>query len=318
MLRSEIHVDLPSEAIERKKSLVTWFKSSTGNEPEREADQEELTLSCVQVVQAIMVCFHKVDIENAIALIIDGTVVFVDEDGDDDDAAKLLQAAIDHGSSLDHFSELVLVMEDRRQGLHSILEVTVHSSVKVGEKELTISITGRPDLITHVGGETALDYAKRLVAFAHGEALFDAIGVMEKLASEVAQQFQVQIGIYKVSQGAVEAALVRPNGDAIAAFGNLDFVGGKPPGYHGRPTSAHPDSFCRYYDDPLYPYQSFVLIAQIVQQSAWSEVAVQVLAEDGSEWACSDEVGAEHRDNWSQTPELQFSGDDHVIVVSAP
>ena len=81
MSQPKIHVDLPSEETESKRTIVAWLRSTVGYVPDLRTGREELSISCVDVVNTIMVYFHGTGIKNAVSLQVDGTRIFVDEEG---------------------------------------------------------------------------------------------------------------------------------------------------------------------------------------------------------------------------------------------
>tara|TARA_R110002096_G_scaffold44524_10_gene119952 strand:+ start:61208 stop:62356 length:1149 start_codon:yes stop_codon:yes gene_type:complete len=315
VLCSQIHVDLPSEETERTPRFVEKVRSRFGRPTDLRTGKEQLTMQCGEVVAAIMACFHRANICDVMSLVVDDSALFVDVEGKDDDAPELLEAARRHTRRSPQFGELQLAAEHHIDGLHIVIEVRVLGSVQVGERELQILFSARPEENVHRPGESAESYANRLIAFAGGDALQSAIQTLERLTSNVGRQFQDQIGICAVVQGAVEVMLVHPNADEIKNISDVDFATLAGHTYVPLPATVHPDNYNRYFADPLYDFQNLILIGEVLEHRAWATAQLVLLEEDGSLWGTGDALETCDLARWQQLPQFLYCLDGTLLLA---
>lgn len=307
MLRAQIHVDLPSEERQRDKTLIEWLKQSLGKTPDLRTGREALSISCIEVVEAVMVCFYRVGIHNLLSLVVDGQTLFVDPEREDQDAQAARAAAREHAKAHEKFGVMHMVAEHSFAGLHLVITIVVRSEVRLGDKEMQITLSARPEALRHQEGESAEAYAARLVEYAHSNELEGAIAEVNRFASQLGREFQVQVGMYSVSQGQTQAMLVRPSRESVADFEGLDFSSISEATYRPIARSPHPDAYYQHFQDPLYDFQNFVLIAEVVESHVWALAELLLVESQGQVLATGDDLDDEGAMlGWPHYPRLRF------------
>ena len=121
MLVADIFIDLPSEEIQRSKSGWDVFRSWVGQPEETGTGRERITVSTAEVFYKLLDGFQTAGLTNVISLMVDETVVFVDEDVQDDDMDLMRRQVEASGALTEDVSELRLILETKNQGAHFVL-----------------------------------------------------------------------------------------------------------------------------------------------------------------------------------------------------
>jgi len=315
MLQARVLVDLPSEEAERKKTLVDWFASVRGKDVDLSTGREELTLSCLTVVEAVSACMRRAEVVNAIALVVDDEALFVDDEGVDDDAKGLLEAA--RKASIDDaaFKTLQLVFESRFPGLHVLVDFSISRVVSAGRKEMSLTLAAQLDELFPNEDESVRDFAERLkIACRTDDLLENALKSLDRATNRIARELQAQFGLHSVQQGPAEALLVRPETVDFAALSQLGAESDIEPHYDPETgiAATHPDSYHRYYRDPLYALRNAVILGELRTSEAWQSEQLHIVDEAGTQLATGVTEQEEFEAATEGLPKISFDSDGRV------
>ena len=273
MLKSLIHVNLPSAETERRKGPLEWMRSQFGAEIDLKSGQEELTVSGVTLTQSVIAGFEKAGVTNAIAFLVDKNVVYKDVNDEADDLHLIPEAASASGVLDKPFNEMHMVLTHSELGIHFIFDVRVSSQVVLGGDEMTVAVSGRPEALRIQQGESAAAYADRVRGIGAQEQIVDQwrkpfeakVGEVGKALEQMVTGSQVT-----VNDGRVE--IIRPTRKQVGRFRELQFGDGvTEPTYRAVPTHqrsgayADPFYYYYYYYDPYYGFAHFLLLDSLSQ-----------------------------------------------------
>ena len=214
MLKSLIHVNLPSAETERGIGPLEWIRSQFGAEIDLQSGQEELTVSGVTLMTSVVAGFDKAGVTNAIALLVDKNVVYKDVNDEADDLHLIPEAAGTSGSLLKPFNEMHMVLTHSELGIHFIFDVRIRNEVMLGEDEMTVAVSGRSEELRIRQGETASAYADRV----------RGITAQETIVDEWRTAFAAKVdGVGKALENPklLDEAVIAAAGDADAEVENL-------------------------------------------------------------------------------------------------
>lgn len=304
MLKSMVHVDLPSVETQRRPGPIEWLRSLFGAELDLRSGKEELTVGAFSLVEGLIAGFARAGICDVISFLVDKKVVYLDTNEVSDDLALIVQAAEAAGVLDQRFREMHLVLAHRDGVLHTILDAKITSAVLLGESEMVVQLSSRLVELQIRQGETAEQYAERVKAFAGNEGSFEpARQRLEQLTERIAAALGLALVGAKVASEAALVQLIRPDRGQIGRFGKLPFGDEvESPEYRPVPTlqraGAYADPFYYYYHDPYYDYMSYVLVDAMVRDSLWHSQHVHVVDPTGSLLFSGDQAGGHANDGW--------------------
>ena len=166
MLKARVHADLPSVETQRAKGPIEWVRSLLGAKLDLRSGKEELTVSALSLVEGLSAAFQRAGITNAISLLVDKKVIYLDTQDTENDLPLIAHAAEVSGVLDRPFKEMHLVMSHKEAGVHTLIDVRIANQVVLGGEELTIELSGRVEELRVQNGETAQQYAERVRGFA--------------------------------------------------------------------------------------------------------------------------------------------------------
>lgn len=330
MLKSLIHVNLPSAETERGIGPLEWIRSQFGAEIDLQSGQEELTVSGVTLMTSVVAGFDKAGVTNAIALLVDKNVVYKDVNDEADDLHLIPEAAGTSGILLKPFNEMHMVLTHSELGIHFIFDVRIRNEVMLGEDEMTVAVSGRSEELRIRQGETASAYADRV----------RGITAQETIVDEWRTAFAAKVdGVGKALEQAmtgsdvnIEAArveIIRPTRKEVGRFRELTFGDDiKEPTYRAVPThqrsGAYADPFYYYYYDPYYDFTHYLLLDSVMHQRHWHTDSVAVVNPDGDTLYTGADRGliargdaaAHAEDSWEVDRDAVGFGDDGNLAIS--
>jgi hypothetical protein len=298
MLYATVVVDLPSVEGRRAMGPIEWVRSLFGGELDLRSGKDELTIGALSLLEGILDACRKAGIKNAISFLVDKKVVYLDPNDVDDDVSLILSACERAGVLDKKFREMHLALAHREAGVHAIIDIEIKNEVMLGEEEMGVTFTGRPEGLRVQSGETAPEYAERVRAFAKdGEAMESARRALDALADRFAHALRTSIAGAKVTALAAEIRLIAPESPQIARFRRLGFGGEiEEPGYRALPTyrraGAYADPFYYYYYDPYYDFTNWLMLDTLLHHSYAHASLVHVVDPRGAELFTADAAPA--------------------------
>lgn len=296
MLQASITVDLPSVETQRQKSFLQKVGAVLGVSYDLKDGMEELTIGSFSLVDGLTKAFVEAEIDNAIAFLVDNTVVYNDTEQVSNDIDELLRAAQSKGILDQTFQEMFLVLEHAEGGVHYIFDVRIKNRVSTGVEEMAVSVSGRLERLRIKPGETALAYATRLREFMMEpteveiyRSLFQ--GKVDHVAVSLQQHFRTS----KITRTDARYQIIKPGVKQLANIRNLWF--GEhvlAPTYRAVPDrhlrGAYADPFYYYYYDRYYDFLSLYMLDMMYQHPVWQSPFVDVVQPNGALIFTADQI----------------------------
>jgi hypothetical protein len=303
-LYGTIAIYVHAEDILRTPRFWDKLKRAFGGKPDLRTGHQRASLEATAIVEASRDALRKLGATNAVALVIDNTVLFHDRDGKPDDLGDLFLAFHDNSSVFgEGFDELRLAVEHHEAGLHLVMELQARSEHPKGVPALRLVISGRIEALTPRAGEDAEAYRKRAEPIAlDTKALELYRAQFTAFVERVRDALAAGMPTARVEVETAEPRIVRPDPNAK------------------QPPPVSPDD--RNYDPYLYYYPSpMFFVADALMWSALFSMAMPMhfpvvdqhnhvqgftddpgiqdgptaspAADDGNYWAGDDEAGAD-------------------------
>jgi hypothetical protein len=266
---------------------VEWVRSVFGARLDLRSGKEELTVGAISLIEGLEESFTKAGITNAISLLVDKRVVYLDQNDVDDDLKLVGKAAQEAGILDEKFTEMHLVLTHKEAGLHTIIDVRIQNEVILGQEEMQILLSSRVEELRIRAGETADAYGARIKAFAEKpEALEVHRHSLDALTERVGAALRGSIVGGKVTVHPAIVEIIRPDAPQIARFRNLGFGDDvSEPAYRPVPTmqrhGAYADPYYYYYYDPYYDFMSWMMVSSMMHSMAWHYPHVHVVDPGG-------------------------------------
>ena len=238
MIKSTIGLDLPSEETQRKRTLSEWFGSLAGKDYDLGSGEEVLTIGAMSLVTGIVNAFQRAGVDNAISLIVDRKVVYIDHQDNKQDADLLIEAAARTAVLSNPFEEMHVVLDHHEQGLHTLADVRIRGRVLTGEEEMHVVLSSRVEELRVQRGESAHAYGGRVAAFAQRpNALEEHRGRLQALSERLTRALLQALPGAAARPGPARVELIRPEGRQIGRFRDLGCGNEvRPPSYRPVPT----------------------------------------------------------------------------------
>jgi hypothetical protein len=290
MLYANIHIDLPSELVLRERTLLAWFSRLIGRELEPSEAQDVATITGLSVFKPVTDALAQVGVTDVLSVIVDDKIAYVDTNEDSGDLASAV-AELDARAVLEReFEVMSMTLADRREGLRTLIEVTLRRRVPASTPELRLHFAGRLDAMQVARGDTPVSYAKRLRALAADtSALVAARERFTARVGEAERALAQQLGALSLSCAVtpVELRLIRPGPRQLDHFRRLTWGSRvrlpkyRPVPIRGR-RGAYDEPFYHYYYDPYFDFVAWVTLSEIAAGRGWQGLDFEVLDPDGS------------------------------------
>lgn len=323
MIKSKILVDLPSAEADRSKSFGEWMGSLVGKKYDLRSGEEELTVSALSLVSGLLSAIAGAGINNAISLLVDRKVIYLDHEAVGDDLPVLRQAAMASKVFQEPFEQLHLVLDHVEGGLHTIVDVQIRNRVALGEEEMTVVLSSRVEELRVKVGETAAEYRARVGEFANqSEVLQNHCVILEGLTRRLSHQLQRALVGATLRHEAARVELIRPEARQIGRFRDLEFGGQvKTASYRPVPThqrgGAYADPFYYYYYDPYYDFTSWLMLDMMSQSEGLQVGCVSVVNPQGDFLYSGIDADAQGGANWEGTGAVSFTDDGSLAVAAS-
>jgi hypothetical protein len=242
-LVAQTYITVPSHIVRRDPSLMEKIKRGFGGRVNLETGEVENQLEATAIVDAVRRALGRLDVGNALSLVIDDTVIFQDSDGKADDLPDLVLALADHASVFGRgFKELRFAAEHEEAGLHLVIETRARTRHRRDEPAAVVSLGGRIRALEPQKGETAEAYRARVEPLTKDAALFETAKLsFESFAARLRDALRAVMPDATVEDSEPQAKLVKAPDQAVTA---QERVAQQPlhPGY---------DPFAIYYPSPM-------------------------------------------------------------------
>jgi hypothetical protein len=217
---STIALVAKGEVIRREVGFWDRFKKVFGKNPSLETDRVQTLMTTAHLLAGVEKTLVSAGITNAIALVIDGKVLFEDKAGRADDVGDLFLAFYENEALYGgEFEEVILTVEHREGGLHFVLELCARGEHKTDESTVEVRVSARVADLEPRPGEGSKAYRERVAVVASSPAFTEGHRLqfeswVGKLRGAVASAMpDVEVSDASV-QALVERPETRPAGDA--------------------------------------------------------------------------------------------------------
>ena len=320
MIKSIINVDLPSVESERRKTLFDQLKELFGARIDLRSGYEETTVSAFSLIDGVCNALYRAQISDAISLIVDKKVVFLDTLNVTADSGLLWQAAQEKGVFAAEFQEVHVAYGQREAGLYVILDVRVQRRVLRGTAEMTVELAARPEALVVQNGETAQGYAERVTSYARNEAaIAHERAALDGIAQRVAGELGRALPGSRVNVQPAHVQLIRQESRQLRRFGKLGW-GSQATTPHYRPvptqarSGAYADPFYYYWHDPYWDFTNYLMLDAVLHHGGWHSPEVVVVNPEGQQLYTADQAETHQHDPWVGSGLVSVG--DHGVGVS--
>lgn len=240
-LLGTIHVYVAGSLVEREPTRWERLKRSLGSKLDLSTDRVKNELEATAAVDGVRRALQRQGVNNAITLVIDGTVIFQDQDGKKDDLGDLVVAFADHAGLFGQgFKELRFAAEHEESGLHLVIETVARSEHHMEEPAAIVSVGGRIKALEPRTGESADDYRARVEPLTKDTVAFEAARMQfQSFVTRLEEALRASIANGRVEEIRAEARVVKPSTKELQRQPVRD--------------PAHPayDPFMTYYPSPM-------------------------------------------------------------------
>jgi hypothetical protein len=279
MFQTYISADLPSE--------------ETPGAAEADAHgqtHDRVTFSATRLLTTLQRLFEQAGITDVTYAVIDDQVVYRDNaESDYEDLDQLLTAATDEGFSQRPFNLLAMGLSCWQQGVQHIVEARVAMQVPVGQHELEIRVSSRPDDCNARRLDDAERYARRISEFAADlERISRWRDKAQSVADSIVDALRVTLFRRSIHAPRTRMEIMRPTNEHLNSMEHVVFGDRiKPPQYSLQPPmgrredQAWPDPAIHVYDDPFLTFRHWAFLTAMMSGGALRVEWVAVVDERG-------------------------------------
>jgi hypothetical protein len=216
-LVGQIHVTVRGDVVRRDPSFFERLKRGVGGRVNLETGELQNQLEATAVVDAVRRALGRMNVDNALSLIVDDTVIFQDAEGKTGDLPDLVLALADHSSVFGQtFRELRFAAEHEEAGLHLVIETRARTRHLRDEPAAVVTVGGRIRALEAARGETAESYRARVEPLTKDATLFEASRLaFESFVSRLRQALAAAMPDADVTEQRAEARLVKQGTRAL-------------------------------------------------------------------------------------------------------
>ncbi len=209
---SKISLVAQGEVIRREVGFWDRFKKVFGQNPSLETDRVQTLMTTAHLLAGVEKTLVSAGITNAIALVIDGKVLFEDKAGRADDVGDLFLAFYENEALYGgDFEEVILTVEHREGGLHFVLELSARGEHKSDESTVDVRVSARVADLEPRPGEDPKAYGDRVAALASSPAFTEGHRLQfDSWVGKLRGALAAALPDAKVSDASVQARVERP------------------------------------------------------------------------------------------------------------
>jgi hypothetical protein len=207
-----VNVYVAGSLVEREPTRWEKLKRSLGASLDLGTDLVKVELEATALVDGVRRALGRLGVTNALALVIDDTVIFQDTQGKSDDIGDLVLALADHASVFGRgFKELRFAAEHSEGGLHLIIETRARTVHRADEAAAVVSIGGRLQALEPLAGESAEQYRARVEPLIKDTVAFEAARLQfQSFVTRLEEALAATLPSARVEEMRAEARLVKP------------------------------------------------------------------------------------------------------------
>jgi hypothetical protein len=242
-LVATVAIHVTGSLMQRQPTLWEKLKKGLGGQINLETDEVKVELEATAVVDQVRKGLARLGVHNALALVIDNTVIFQDSDGKTDDLPDLVIALSEHASVFGRgFKELRFAAEHEETGLHFVIETRARTQHKATEPAAIVSVGGRVKALEPRPSEDAESYRARVEPLTKDPTAFEAARLQfESFVSRLEDALRAAMPEARVEQVRAEARLVKPTARVPA----------ERPEQQRDPIQRGYDPYLAYYPSPM-------------------------------------------------------------------
>lgn len=161
--KSTISLHAQGETVRRDPGFWDKFKQLFGARPNLDTDRVRTQLTTAYLVQGAKKGLARLGVNNAVALVIDGQVLFEDRAGRADDFGDLFLSFYENEAVYGRdFKALRLTVEHREAGVHFVIEIAGRGEHVRDEATVKVIVSGRITEFEPRPGEDAETFRKRV------------------------------------------------------------------------------------------------------------------------------------------------------------
>ncbi len=243
-LFGQIAVHVQGEDILRKPGILDKIKKAFGGTPNLRTEKVQASIEATALVDSVRDALRKIDVNNAVSLIVNDLVLFQDKEGRPDDLGDLFLAFHEQSSVIggSGFDLLRLTVEHVEAGLHLVIEVQGKSVHAATDPAVRVIVSGRLRDLEPRKGEDAETYRARVEPIAKdGGSLEVARMQFESFVERVRDAIAMAMPDARVEVVTAEVRVQRPPRDPDRA----------PQQQAQDPQSRHYDPYDSYYPSPF-------------------------------------------------------------------
>jgi hypothetical protein len=239
-LISTISIELAGEDILARPGRFARLQQALGGSPNLHTGRRRAAIEASALVDAVRGALDELGATDAISLIVDDHVLFLDRERRRDDLGELILAFHEHAGAMhEHFHLLRLAIEHTEGSLHLVLEVQARREHAVGEPAVRVVLSGRLAALEPRPGEDAGSYRARVEPLvADRAALQVARSSFERFGARASDAIARAMPAARVELEACRTEHAASARDAVRS----------PP---RRPQDPHYDPHDAYYPNPL-------------------------------------------------------------------
>lgn len=280
MHRARLTIDLPSEDLPADPALLAVLKWIFTTEDVRRS-HERVVGTGLSWCQRLLAAAAEAGLDEVIAVVADGTELYLDQGRRHEDFAQVLSAVVEHGGLRDGFAQLQVVVSGERGGWHAVAVVDMKTEVEKGQPEISIDWSARSLQLRVTKDETPSQYAARIRSWT-----VDAAATSEHLAVADAMLDALNLACVSRLSPAATAVVSRghrvvvPGPTQVGRFRTLGFGRTlRARSYRPRASEtrvgAYDEPHVYYFFDPYHDLLSWIVARQIeVQQWAGPAMAL--------------------------------------------
>jgi len=319
VLQANVWMELPGEEVTRTTTRWERIQSKLGARIDAGTGVRRLTPNLLETWQALCAGLRAADLNDAVWLIVNDRLLYLDEEGrpQDLDDAWVAESPARDGE----FHELHLALTHEPMGLDAMVLVDIRTPVPVGTEEMRVRISARVASLSIRPGESASAYVERIRAFAAKRAVIEAHRVqMREFARGLGQCLAEAFGDATFRLDEARVRVQRLQHEQFAHFRELSF-GDRVIQRVYRPAPR----VARHavYDDPLVylwwdPYADLVhwaLLEAMVRRGTWRSEHIEVV-DPGGTLVCRGDHVDEHLEDLEAVVALAYLDDQGNLAVS--
>lgn len=280
-MTGQLAIFIDGQRVLRDPTFWERVKKGLGARLDLDSGKVQNSLEASSVIDVFRRAIAKLGVSNALALVIDDTVIFQDTDGKADDLPDLVLAFSEHAMVFGKgFDELKLAAEHREAGLHLVVEARARTVHKNTEPAAIVTVSARIAELEPIAGESAETYRKRVEPLTSDRVLFETARLQfDNFVQRLESTLKAYMPEAKVEAREVGAKLVKASAgpDREAAIVK-------------NPNHPAYDPYLSYYASPMGSMLDIMLISSFMHMAM--PPTVMVMHPSGASLGSMDEVAS--------------------------